>query len=118
MIREIQTSSKTGAYKETSVILHCYTLTRDNTKKAWNYSEDIKPNPDDGKRHKIRSLVIAHNDLPFPTKTALKNLLITENTDHSNIKNSKDYGEKLGGFCPKCLTMVKSECAKKFGDNW
>ena len=82
MIRETQTISKTGAYKETSVILHCYTLTRHNTKKAWYYSEDTNPNLNDGKRHKIRSFVIAHNDLPYPDEVGLKNLLTPITIDH------------------------------------
>ena len=118
MIRETQASSKTGVYKETSVVLHCYTLTRDNTKKAWSYSEDINPNPNDGNRHKIRSFVIAHNNLPYPDKVRLKNILTAAITDHSNIKNSKNYGEKLDGFCPKCLANEKKECELKFGSDW
>lgn len=115
MIRETQTSSKTEAYKETSVILHCYTLTRDENR-DWSYSEDANPNPNDGKRHRIRSFVIAHDDNPYPSVTKLKSMLTTAKlTSHSNIKNSKDYGEKLGEFCSKCLVTVKKECKAKFG---
>ena len=112
MIRD----SVTLGVKITSVILHSYTLSK--TGDQWAYSQDRNPDPDDGSRHRIRSFVIAHDDNPFPDETKLKSLLAIPTTDHSDVKNSSDYGRKLGGFCPTCLDMVKRECKRKFGGNW
>lgn len=107
-----------SAHKETSVILHCYTLSKNDKTKTWNYSEDTNPNPNDGKRHRIRSFVIAHDNNPYPDATKLKTLINIPTKSHSNIKTSSDYGTKLGGFCLTCLSMVKKECKTKFGGNW
>lgn len=104
--------------KITEVVLHCYTLTRNPKRPQWDYSEDLNPDPDDGKRHRIRSFVIAHDDNPFPNTGKLKSLLAIPTVNHSNIKNSGDYGSKLGGFCPGCLSKAKTECKKKFRGNW
>ena len=97
------------AHKETSVILHCYTITDEV------FVEDVNPNPNDGKRHKIRSFIIAYDDKTYPSVTTLKSMLTNAKiTNHSNIKTSQDYGSKLGNFCPKCLAMVKKEVNRKF----
>lgn len=112
----VQPMGSISKYKETSVILHSYTLASVNNE--WQYNEDVNPDPNDGKRHKIRSFVIAHDNNPYPDTVKLKALLAIPTVNHSNIKNSSDYGSKLGGFCPTCLTKVKTECKKKFGGSW
>lgn len=119
MIRDSQVVTRTGKYKETSVILHCYTLRRNRKKKEWNYSEDTNPDPNDGKRHRIRSFVIAHDNNPYLNTAKLKAMLNNPPLkDHSLIETSEDYGSKLGGFCVGCLSTVKSECKTKFGGDW
>lgn len=107
-----------GSIKETAVILHSFTLTRDGEARKWKYLEDANPNHNDGKRHRVRAFIIAHNDVPYPDTTKLKALMAIPTSNHSNITNSEDYGSKLGGFCPTCLASVKAECKKKFGGNW
>lgn len=109
---------KIPKHKVTEVILHCFTLTKNKQQSNWKYAEDANPNPNDGKRHHIRSFVIAHDDNPYPNTTKLKALLTTPTTNHSNIKTSGDYGKKLDGFCPTCLASVKLECRTKFGGIW
>lgn len=104
--------------KVTEVILHSFTCTPDLKTKSWKYSEDVNPNLNDGKRHKVRGLIIAQDNNPYPNITRLKEILTQPIVNHSNIKNSKDYGTKLINFCPTCLAMTKSECKKKFGGNW
>lgn len=116
--RNLDGTLRTKAYKQTSVILHSYILERDSKTKTWKYSEDERLNLNDGFRHRTRSFVIAHDDVPHPNVTKLKELLVIPTTDHSNVKTASDYGSKLGGFCPDCLAKVKSECKKKFGGNW
>ncbi len=108
MIRE---SIEDGKSKIT-VILHSYTLKRNQTQ--WDYSEDINPNPNDGNRHHIRSFIIAIDDKPYPSEAKLKTMLQQQTKSHSNIKTSQQYGEKLGGFCPQCLAVVRQECNKKW----
>jgi len=107
--------------KITSVIEHSFVLTRNAKTKLYNYKEVDKStiNPNDGKRHKERGLIIAHDDLPYPSTTRLKEIL-TKNTgkNHANITTSIDYSKKLIGFCPMCLASVKAECKKLFGENW
>ncbi len=118
-IRETMVTQKTGHYKETSVILHCYTLTK-NSLHQYRYSEDKIPNLNDGKRHRVRSFIIAHNDKEYPNKIELKKLLkpVKLEKNHMNVKNCQEYGENLGGFCTECVAQVKKECKKKFGRNW
>lgn len=124
MIQETLTQTNVGTeenpnyrtVRETSVILHDYTLTKKNNTLV--YSQNTNPDLNDGKRHKTRSFIIAHNDSPYPDTTKLKALINIPTKNHSNIKNSADYGSKLGGFCPTCQAMVKSECKNKFGGTW
>ena len=117
MIRETIVNGK----KETSVILHTYTCTVNKTTHQFEFHEETKPDLNNGKRHRVRSFVIAHDDKEYPNKGDLKKLLTPsklEDIKHMNIKTSKEYGENLGGFCTKCLKKVKDECKKKFGGNW
>ncbi len=113
----LTTNDQNKKVKETSVILHSYILTKN--KQSYDYTESKTLDLNDGKRHRTRSLIIAHDDQPYPSAIKLKNIINSAKlTNHSNITNSLQYGANLINFCPKCLTAVKLECNKKFGGGY
>jgi len=122
MIRTTETGADKidPAHVSTTVVLHCYSLKRNEKTKTFDYSEEDQStvNPNDGKRHKIKSLKIAKDGNPYPSAAKLKAMLnnaVLQN--HSNIKTSQQYGGNLGNFCPTCLASCKKECNKLFGWN-
>ncbi len=88
------------------VVLHCYDK---------NYQEELNQNVNDGKRHKRRLFKISENNKPYPSTVILQSMLKTAKIQNHTVTNSKDYGKKLGNFCPSCLQSVKDECNKLFG---
>lgn len=100
--------------KITEVALHCFTLTINKEKKQFDYAYEDAQTIDfnDGKRHRVRGHRIAEDDVIFPE--LIEQLTNPTMADHSGITNAKQYGEKLGNFCPLCLKDTIMESKRKF----